>query len=229
MSLFNMFITFAILALSHMAITAPLEGVNSNSARSYAVVSTSDYAPMPLVHKLTSKYLDTLALEEVPPAQPAHPLGRRKMSETRIGGVDDRVVWYMQEYPYSAIGRLSVTSEVPFNRTNFCSGSLVGPRHVMVARHCVNSESLEVVRKATFAPNYFNGSRHGEQFVTDAIIPDHIDGGATCYESNDWAILILADRAGDKFGYLGAKVVDCDTQAHKPIFVCIPSLVQYFD
>lgn len=227
MSPFKMFITFAILAISHMAIAAPVEGVNSNSAHS-SIVSRAD-APMPLVHNLTSQYLSTLVLEEVPPSLPARPLQPRKMSETRIGGVDDRVEWYMHEYPYSAIGRLHVTSEVPFNKTNICSGSLVGPRHVMVARHCVNSESLQVVRKATFAPNYFNGSRHGESFVTHVIMPDRIDGGIYCYESNDWAILVLADRLGDKYGYLGAKAVDCNTQTHKPIFVCIPSLVRHFD
>ncbi|KAH7262881.1 trypsin-like cysteine/serine peptidase domain-containing protein [Fusarium tricinctum] len=213
----KMFVTFGILALCHMAITAPLDGVKSNSARGYSTVSLEGDAPMPQYHNLTREYLRTLPLVEVPPSLPAH-LQPRELRDTAVGGYDERVVLDNQEYPYSAMGRLDVLSEVPFNQTNVCSGSLVGPRHVMVARHCVKSDNLQAVRKAKFSPSHFNGTRLGESYVTDAIMPDRIIGGIFCYEANDWAVLILADRLGDKLGYLGVKAVDCETQANKPMF-----------
>lgn len=223
--LVKMFITFGILALCHKAITAPLDGANSNSARGYSTVSLEGDAPMPQYHNLTREYLRTLPLEEVPPFVPAQ-LQPRKLRDTAIGGYDERVVVDKLEYPYNAMGRLDVISEVPFNQTNVCSGSLVGPRHLMVARHCVKSDNLQAARKVKFSPNHFNRTRLAESYVTDAIIPERIYGGIYCYEANDWAVLILADRLGDKYGYLGVKAVDCKTQTNEPLFVCTPSFIR---
>ncbi|KAH6969335.1 trypsin-like cysteine/serine peptidase domain-containing protein [Fusarium avenaceum] len=223
------FITFGILALCHKAITAPLDGVNSISTRGSPNVSLEGEAPMPKYHNLTREYLNTVPLLEFPPHVPAHApahLQPRKLRDTAIGGYDERVVVDKLEYPYNAMGRLDVLSEVPFNQTNVCSGSLVGPRHVMVARHCVKSDNLQAARKVKFSPNYFNGTRLEESYVTDAIIPDRIFGGIYCYEANDWAVLVLADRLGDKYGYLGVKAVDCKTQTKKPLFVCTPSFIR---
>jgi hypothetical protein len=89
----------------------------------------------------------------------------------------------------------------------------------------MKSDNLQAVRKAKFSPSHFNGTRLGESYVTDAIMPDRIIGGIFCYEANDWAVLILADRLGDKLGYLGVKAVDCETQANKPMFVCTLSFL----
>ncbi|KAM0347372.1 hypothetical protein ACHAPU_004892 [Fusarium lateritium] len=209
--LFNIFIA-SILALCHATHASPVDAIN-NDIRNSSLVERSDNAPVPRVHRFSKYELDAFEMVEVRPARPWQPRGIRG---TMTGG-DDRFEWDTFEYPYSSIGKLEIRSHLRGNLWSVCSGSLVGPRHVITARHCVQRTN-DFVTRATFAPNFFNGERLGHSFVTDIIMPQVIDDGGMCYESNDWAVLILADRIGDTHGYFGAREIDCSKQSDKPIF-----------
>lgn len=121
-----------------------------------------------------------------------------------IVGADDRRVWNQAAYPYVNVGRLVWSNGV------FCSGALVGPRHLLTARHCLVSGAT-----GTFTPGYDNGARYGSARVTVAITPGTQPSGP-CGTKADWALMILDKRPGDDLGYFGVKAPDAG-KLDKPI------------
>jgi V8-like Glu-specific endopeptidase len=125
-----------------------------------------------------------------------------------INGPDDRVLWDSLEYPSTAIGRF-VRSD-----GNFCSASLVGPRHVLTAGHCATPSTA---LGGVFQPDFFDVERFPNstiEIITIAPAPD----SPSCLSRPDWAVLLLSERLGDDRGYLGVKLFDATTQLNQPIF-----------
>ncbi|OTB18711.1 hypothetical protein K445DRAFT_314569 [Daldinia sp. EC12] len=92
----------------------------------------------------------------------------------------------------------------------FCSGALIGPRHVATAKHCapLNNPGVSV----RFMPAYYDGESFPGAYVTNII---HLPGFSVndpdadaCDIKEDWAIFILDARLGDERGGLGAKVIE---------------------
>lgn len=111
---------------------------------------------------------------EVPPSE----FGDAAQAEKRgiIGGVDNRVRWTDRNFPYSPIGRLEHSS-------GLCSATLVGPRHVATALHCIPEQGTPM----TFRPAYAGGDTYPSsavQYVLNSGVPI----GAPCWEFSDWAI-----------------------------------------
>ncbi|KAK4216754.1 trypsin-like cysteine/serine peptidase domain-containing protein [Rhypophila decipiens] len=127
------------------------------------------------------------------------------LSARGIIGPDNRVLWTSTDYPYSAIGRVSLTGAV-------CSGSMVGRRLVATAKHC----QIPAGGSGRFAPSYYDGERLGGSNVVAVI--SMAQGSGSCNQKEDWAIFVLADPIGDQTGYLGAKVIDCDAQKNRAMF-----------
>jgi protease YdgD len=110
-----------------------------------------------------------------------------------IKGEDDRVVVPTTDHPWSAIGRVNNS------RGGFCTGTLVGPRKVLTAAHCVWNPTT-----GTWAPpcslQFLAGYRHGEYLANSPVTRYYLPGHAELHRlsepripERDWAVLILAD------------------------------------
>ncbi|KAK8084259.1 hypothetical protein PG997_005530 [Apiospora hydei] len=123
------------------------------------------------------------------------------------GGVDDRVQYNDQSYPYSAMGKLGFPG-------GYCSGSLIGPRHVAAARHCYVANQPYV-----FQPDYNGGDVFPSSSVSTILLSNR-DGdgdGGDCFSQDDWAVFVLSERLGDARGYLGARAIQ-GSDAGQPKF-----------
>ncbi|TXC01119.1 hypothetical protein FocTR4_00009340 [Fusarium oxysporum f. sp. cubense] len=226
MMIFNLF-NIAILTLGNQVFATPVLGDNTLHARSPppppppqppippAPPATTtnkstveihpriapQVGPIPKIHLVPRHQLDNFAGKPVPPHRPHQ---RRDLPD--IGKV--------AAYPF---GKLP-----DFVKDN--SGSLVGPRHVLIARHCFGDKLADSI---SFESNFFEGRSGGKSHATDVITLDGLecqkkpkDGEEkfNCALLNDWAILILADRMGETHGYLGVKEFDTKTLMNKQPF-----------
>ncbi|KAM0426567.1 hypothetical protein ACHAPT_008259 [Fusarium lateritium] len=198
------FTAATILAFGGASLAVPTDKPVQRHDKGSSIAKLSKYseAPIPKVQTLSREDLESFSGQTPKPSNITSPLKIRA-----VIGPDDRVLWDSQEYPYSAIGKISGSDG------GSCSAALVGPRHVATAKHCVPPEGVTT----RFQPMYYDGERAGG---SDAIkIIDMEQGDGPCFQMEDWAIFILADRLGDSFGYLGATTIDCDAQKNKPIFL----------
>ncbi|CAH0051102.1 unnamed protein product [Clonostachys solani] len=125
--------------------------------------------------------------------------------EGRIFGEDNRFLYNNRSAPWSAVGKIS------WNTGHMCSGALVGPRHVLTAKHCILNN-----RTVTFRPGYDNADVFNSSQATHAFVSTKI-GDGICDAKEDWAVLILEKRLGDEVGYFGAKVAERSV-ADKTVF-----------
>ncbi|KAG4217240.1 hypothetical protein PC116_g34279, partial [Phytophthora cactorum] len=143
---------------------------------------------------------------EVPAHIPAHLeiVDDAEIDKRFIFGDDNRVLWTDKSYPFSAMGKIQWSTGV------FCSGALIGPRHVATAKHCapLNNPGVSV----RFMPAYYDGESFPGAYVTSIL---HLPGFSVndpdadaCDIKEDWAIFILDARLGDQRGGLGAKVIE---------------------
>ncbi|TLS26871.1 hypothetical protein PpBr36_04796 [Pyricularia pennisetigena] len=127
-----------------------------------------------------------------------------------IIGADDRVVLTDTIYPFSAMGRLRVN--FPGGASSWCSASLVGPRVVATARHCVSPGA-----SYSFSPAYLDRDRLPTGNVVSIISLRQNGELQGCEWRNDWALMILDRSLAASSGFFGARPWD-NSVARQSIF-----------
>ncbi|KAI9158070.1 OV-16 antigen [Paramyrothecium foliicola] len=156
---------------------------------------------VPEIHVLGATELRNLtdSLRGEPRIEPHAPLsaatGSTTLGKRFIVGTDDRVYNGNTGYPYGAVGRLV------WSNGAYCSGALVGPRHVLTARHCMPTASGV---SGIFTPAQDNNPPpFGTGQVQLAVVPSPQTG--PCETKADWAVLLISARLGEQTGNFGVK------------------------
>ena len=121
---------------------------------------------------------------------------------------DGRLIVEAMEYPWSAIGRVNAGGRA------YCTGFLIGIRHVMTAAHCL----YDAIEGRWWAASelHFVAGYQRDQYVIHSDVGHYersarFDPAAEGTSENafvDWAILTLEEPIGQAAGWLGLKVLD---------------------
>jgi V8-like Glu-specific endopeptidase len=125
---------------------------------------------------------------------------RERLTPLTIWGADDRAMYNDTSYPWGCICKITTA----FGRGG--SGVLIGPRHVLTASHVVEWSTSQPERIDVHLTGTVSAAT---AFDTLAYAFTKISGDPTVTTlDEDYAVLVLDQRLGDRFGFLGAKVYD---------------------
>ncbi len=119
------------------------------------------------------------------------------------GPQDQRVRMAATEFPWSALGRLNN------GQGGHCSGTLIGPRLVATAAHCLwNNRTLRPMPVTAFT--FVAGFDRGEYLKASKVTALHpasawvftTEQQSLATRANDWALLELEEPVGDAVGWI---------------------------
>ncbi|CAG7559497.1 unnamed protein product [Fusarium equiseti] len=150
-----------------------------------------DLGPAPNITVLSVSDLTPYRNHTVPSLAPLH--------KRDVYGQESRHPWPSTEYPFSAIQQLN------FNGVS-CTVSVVGPRHLLTARHCIPKKHKNM------RYHYHGGSAK----LIDILM---LQETQACDElKDDFAVIALDRPIFEQAGYLGIRSLNCESQLHSPKF-----------
>ncbi|MCC7271081.1 MAG: trypsin-like serine protease [Alphaproteobacteria bacterium] len=119
-----------------------------------------------------------------------------------VVGADDRHIVEPREYPWSAIGRLN--TEIGQR----CTGTLIGPRLVATAAHCLyNRRTGRPLRPESV--HFLAGYARGAYVATArAVAIRRGADGPPGDAARDWALVTLEAPLGERVGWIGAAALN---------------------
>ena len=127
----------------------------------------------------------------------------KKNKPSVIFDTDDRTLFLPENYPWRCIGKVRTAG-------GWGSGTIIGPRHVLTASHCVNWNPDGSAGWITFTPGYFDGRGTPGELTVNEIIswvknPHFLTDLQVAF---DYVVLITDVRIGETLGYAGARSYD---------------------
>ncbi|XHR83694.1 MAG: trypsin-like serine peptidase [Gloeotrichia echinulata GP01] len=128
-------------------------------------------------------------------------------------GIDNRIPMTSRKYPWSAVGRVQGTTAD--GGGYYCTGTLIAANLVLTNAHCViNPETGKLSTTIQFMPNVIDKNYRDVAQVEQVVYGTDFSQSKDL-SSRDWAILVLNQPLGRKYGYLGWKSLPSATLIRK--------------
>jgi peptidoglycan hydrolase-like protein with peptidoglycan-binding domain len=148
--------------------------------------------PLPMPYNLIVK----------PLAQAAKP-GAELYKPTTVFPPEDRRVFQDTAYPWSTTGRVDIPG-------GFCTGVMVGPRHLLTVSHGIQWNADGTAGWVKFTPAFFDGGvpPFGDAFGIRTYFMKKVDGSDLIDREearSDYVVVVLNSRLGDVTGWMGSR------------------------
>jgi len=121
-------------------------------------------------------------------------------SQRTVFGADDRYIFEDHTYPYSTVGRVSTSA-------GSCSGTLVGPQHLLTASHCIVWNADGTTGWLKFEASSYDTFNLGVAWATRVYHYRQVVGPTVgdAEIAFDFVVVVLDTRLGEALGWMGSK------------------------